>query len=81
MNDHRTLSPISEHPIPISSPAAPVELDAHCRGYAAAVQAARFGLPSGVVEAVGRDGLRRVDPAFVDEASMECATTDQIDSF
>jgi ATP-dependent exoDNAse (exonuclease V) alpha subunit len=27
-------------------------------------------LQCGVVEAVGRDGLRRVDPAFVDEASM-----------
>jgi ATP-dependent exoDNAse (exonuclease V) alpha subunit len=27
-------------------------------------------LQCGVVEAVGRDGLRRVDPAFVDKASM-----------
>ena len=58
MNDHRTLSPISEHPIPISK-SRRVELDAHCRGYAAAVHAARFVLLRGVVEAVGRDGLRR----------------------
>ena len=70
INDHRTLSPIQNTRTRYPIPAAAVELDAHCRRYAAAVQAAKFGLPSGVVEAVGGDGFRRVDPALVDEASM-----------
>ena len=59
MNDHRTLSPISEHPIRYPSPAAPGRTRRSLRGYAATVHAARFGLHCGAVEAVGRDGLRR----------------------
>ena len=70
MNNHRPLSPISEHPIRYPSPTAPRRTRRSLPRSRRRCPRRKIGLQCGVVEAVGRDGLRRVDPAFVDEASM-----------
>ena len=77
MNDHRSLSPISDTRSDSQFRPAPVELDAHCQVTPPLSTPQRFALLCGVVEAVGRDGLRPFDPAFV----MGMARTDQIDGF
>jgi hypothetical protein len=70
MNNHRPLSPISEHPIRYPSPAAPRRTRRSLPRSRRRRPRRNIGLQCGVVEAVGRDGLRRVGPAFVDKALM-----------
>ena len=67
MNDHRTLSPISEHPIPISKSR---RAGSNSTLIANVTHRCPRRKTEWRVEAVGRDDRRRVDPVFVGEASI-----------
>jgi hypothetical protein len=76
MNDHRILSPISQHPFSYPSPAAPGRTRRSLPRLRRRCPRRKIRL---VVWRGGHDGVRRVDPAFVDEAPMGVREMDQID--
>jgi hypothetical protein len=53
INDHRILSPISEHPVRYPSPAAPGRTRRSLPRLRRRFPTRKIGLPCGVVEAVG----------------------------